>query len=72
MWTGRFKQDGLPFNNVMKEKNLVCGSIFLFPSLSFTLVKRKVFYFSQEKSVSQVNTLEVLKYQLPRKGDKLH
>ena len=29
------------------------------------------FYFIQEKSVFQVNTLEVLKYQLPRIRDKL-
>lgn len=55
---------------------MVCNSTVMKrgkPGLwKYFLISISEFYFSQEKSISQVNTVEVLKYQLPRKGDKLH
>lgn len=46
-----FREVDLPFNNIMKEKKVsFVGSIFLFPSLSFTLLKRKVSFGKHSRS----------------------
>lgn len=67
LWTMRCgREDDLPFNNIMEEKNLVCGGPFLFPDLSFTSD------FIPEKDVLQVNTVYVLTPQMPRTGCRFY